>query len=239
MMWNTVLLLSLVVAMDPVRIGITALLITRNQPMLNLFVFWLGGMVSGIAVATVALLWLRGPALSVMRLVLSAGSASSVAYVQVAIGVFAAMIAARMWARQHAPITVGVDGGPTAGYQREASRRSSRRSMRDRLERGSLTVAFVAGLALATPPVEYVAVLVTILASTATAGAQIGAALMFTIVAFTVVEVPLVSYFAAPARTLELVQRVSNWIDLRRRLIPAVVVAAASVLLIATGMNNL
>ena len=42
---------------------------------------------------------------------------------------------------------------------------SSRLSIRDRLEGGSLVVAFVAGLALATPPVEYLAAIITILAS--------------------------------------------------------------------------
>ncbi len=67
-------------------------------------------------------------------------------------------------------------------------------------------VAFVAGLALATPPVEYLAALITILASTATVGAQVGAALMFTLVAFTVVEVPLIGYLTTPAKTLAVVR---------------------------------
>ena len=47
-MCSAVFVLSLLVAMDPVRIGITALLLSRPRPMLNLFVFWLGGMAAGI-----------------------------------------------------------------------------------------------------------------------------------------------------------------------------------------------
>ena len=62
-MWSAVLVLSLVVAMDPVRIGITALMLSRPRPMLNLFVFWLGGMTAGITVALVVLRCLRELAL--------------------------------------------------------------------------------------------------------------------------------------------------------------------------------
>jgi hypothetical protein len=58
-MWSAVFLLSVVVAMDPVRIGITALLLSRPRPVLNLLVFWLGGMAAGITVAVVVLLFLR------------------------------------------------------------------------------------------------------------------------------------------------------------------------------------
>jgi hypothetical protein len=63
-------------------------------------------------------------------------------------------------------------------------------------------VAFVAGLALATPPVEYLAAMIAILASGALATEQFAAALMFTLIAFTVVELPLVTYLASPDKTL-------------------------------------
>ena len=51
-----------------------------------------------------------------------------------------------------------------------------RLSIRGQLEGRPLVVAFVAGLALATPPVEYLAAMVAILASGATAGEQLVAA---------------------------------------------------------------
>ena len=58
-MCSAVLVLSVVAAMDPVRIGIAALLISRPRPMLNLLAFWLGGMAAGIAAPLVVLLFLR------------------------------------------------------------------------------------------------------------------------------------------------------------------------------------
>jgi hypothetical protein len=68
--------------------------------------------------------------------------------------------------------------------------------------------------------VEYLAAIIAILASGAAAAAQVGAALIFTLVAFTVVEVPLISYLATPAKTLAVVQRLNDWISARRRAIP-------------------
>jgi hypothetical protein len=99
--------------MDPVRIGITAFLISRPRPMLNLFVFWLGGMAAGIATALVVLVFLRDSALSIMREVVSSSSTPIFADIQVAIGVLAVLIAARLRARQRAPVPVTGGGlGP-------------------------------------------------------------------------------------------------------------------------------
>jgi hypothetical protein len=72
----------------------------------------------------------------------------------------------------------------------------------------------------------------------ATADAQVGAALMFTLVAFTVVEVPLVSYLATPAKTLAVVQQLNERIKARRHALPAIAVGAVGFLLTLTGMGN-
>ena len=110
-MCSAVLVLSLVAAVDPVRIGIAALLISRPRPMVNLLAFWLGGMAAGIAAPLVVLLFLRDFTLSVMRVMVSAVSSPIVAHIQVAIGVvvvpIAALIAARVWVRPRAPRPAG------------------------------------------------------------------------------------------------------------------------------------
>ena len=237
-MWSAVLVLSLVVAMDPVRIGITALMLSRPRPMLNLFVFWLGGMTAGITVALVVLRCLRELALPALRGAISAVSNPTVALIQMAIGVIAVLIAARFWARRRTPATVTGNAASVPLPQPNTVTTANRLSIRARLEGGSLAVAFLAGLALATPPVEYLAALVTILASTATADAQVGAALMFTLVAFAVVEVPLVSYLATPAKTLAVVQQLNERINARRHALPAIAVGGVGFLLMLTGMGN-
>jgi Sap, sulfolipid-1-addressing protein len=218
-MSSAVLVLSVLVAMDPVRIGITALLISRPRPMLNLFAIWLGGMASGIAAALVVLIFLRDLALSLMREVGSASSSSTVAYIHVSIGVLAVLTAARLWARQHAPVPVAGGDSSVLVLEPKTATRSSRLSIRGHLDGESLVVPFVAGLALATPPVEYLAAMVAILASGASVAEQLGAAQFFTVVAFTAVEVPLITYLAMPAKTLAVVQRLNEWISDRRHAI--------------------
>jgi hypothetical protein len=171
-----------------------------------LLAFWLHGVAAGIAVALALLLWLRNAAAPAIQAPEIAVANPIVAQIQVAVGVLAVLIAARVWARHRAPVHV-IDDTPSNG----AIRADRRLSIRGRLESGSLTVVFVAGLALATPPVEYLAVLITILASSATAAAQLAAALTFTLVAFAVVEVPLISYLATPANST------TNWRTLTTR----------------------
>lgn len=237
-MSSAVLVLSLLVALDPVRIGITALLISRPRPMLNLFAFWLGGMAAGITTALIVLLFLRDFTISFMQQVVSASNSPAVASMQVASGVLAMLIAARLWARQRAPVPVTGGDSSILVLEPNTATGSHRLSIRGQLEGGSLVVAFVAGLALATPPVEYLAAMVAILASGAAAAEQLGAAVMFTVVAFTVVEVPLITYLATPAKTLAVVQRLNLWISERRQAIPALVVGAIGVLFMVSGMGK-
>ena len=103
-MCSAVFVLSVLVALDPVRIGIVALVISRPRPMQNLLAFWLGGMVAGMSVALVVLLFLRDFTLPLMQKVVSAMSTPIAAQTQVAIGVLAVSSAALIWARQREPV---------------------------------------------------------------------------------------------------------------------------------------
>jgi Sap, sulfolipid-1-addressing protein len=241
-MWSAVLALSLIAAIDPIRIGIVVLLISRPQPMVSLLAFWLGGMAAGTAAALVLVIYLRDLTLSVMRTLLSAIGSPAAAHVRLAIGVLvlliAGLIAARFRVRQHVPVRRTGEEGSVLVLERDTRNGSSRLSIRRQLEGGSLAVAFVAGVGWATPPVEYLAAIIAILASGAAATAQVSAALMFTLVAFAVAEIPLVSYLAMPEKTVAVVQRLHDWIRARRQAILAVFVCTFGVLLVASGMGN-
>jgi hypothetical protein len=152
-MCTAVLMLALVAAIDPVRIGIVALLISRPQPMLNLLVFWLAGIAAGTAAALLLLIVLHDRILSIMRVVGSAVSGSVVAPIQVAIGVIALLIGARLLARESAPARV-TGGEPSIGLLENGTRTGPHRlSIRRKLEGESLVLACVAGVGWATPPV--------------------------------------------------------------------------------------
>ena len=242
-MCSAVLLLSLLAAIDPVRIGITALLIARPRPMLNLFAFWLGGIVAGISAAFAVLFFLRDFTLAVMRAVDSATSNPITAYVQLSVGALAlsaaALLIARSAARQHPPVPAGAGQSTVLLLEPDTSPASGRLSIRCRLANGSISVAFIAGVALATPPVEYMAAMLAIVATERAAPAQLAAALGFTVVAFTVVEVPLITYLTAPTQTMAVVRRVNAWISDRRQDIPVIVVSAMGFMLLVSGMDRI
>lgn len=242
-MFSAVLLLSLLAAIDPVRIGITALLIARPRPMLNLFAFWLGGIVAGVSVAFAVLFFLRDVTLAAIRAVDSATSSPIVAYLQVSVGALAlsaaALLIARSWARHRPTVPASTGQSTNLLLEPNTSSVSGRLSIRGRLASGSISVAFIAGAALATPPVEYMAAMLAIVASERAAPAQVAAALAFTVVAFTVVEVPLITYLTAPARTMAVVRRVHVWISERRQAIPVLVVSAMGFMLLASGMGRI
>ena len=65
-------------------------------------------------------------------------------------------------------------------------------------------VAWVLGVAVGMPTPYYLAAIAAILASGVGTGDQIGALLVFNVIAFAVAEIPLVSYTLAPEGTLPL-----------------------------------
>jgi hypothetical protein len=242
-MWGTVLVLALVAATDPVRLGIAVLLISRPRPMLNLLAFWFGGMAMGIAAALGVLILLRDSAPMFMQNVASTAASSTIGQIRIAMGVLAlltaVLVAVGFSARQRARAPMP-SGDPSAlALQPSTQTAFSRLSARaqDTLDSGSLGVAFLAGIGMATPPALYLAALVAILASGAAISTQVSAAVMFTVVAFAVVEIPLVSQLAAPTKTHAVMLQLHDWVRARRRRILATIIAFVGVYLVTTGMG--
>ena len=107
------------------------------------------------------------------------------------------------------------------------------------LSRHSLSAAGIAGLGIALPSVDYLAALAVILASGAAALTQVAALLMFNVVAFALVEIPLLAYLLAPKTTATSMTALYNWIRSRRRLEVAVLLAAVGCVFLAVGMAGL
>jgi Sap, sulfolipid-1-addressing protein len=241
-MWGAVLVLALISAVEPVRIGITALLIARPEPMLNLLVYWLGLMATGVGVALAALVWLRDLMVPVARVVTSAAASPFVPHIQLVIGVFAvptaAMIAVRSSVRRtaHAPMPGSDPSAPVV--QPKTSTTFSRLSWPNLLEGRSLRMAFIAGVCSATPPIEYFGAITVILTSGAAVGPQVSATLMFALVAFAIAEIPLVSYLASPAKTQAVVLKLHDLLRAHRSSILAVALAVFGVVMLMGGAGG-
>lgn len=216
-MWITLLAMAVAVSLEPFRIAMTLVMINRPRPLPHLLAFLAGGFLMGLVVGLIVLFVLR-PA---------AGSAHfTLPRVQIAVGAVLLLNAA--------VVATGVlergDGGrlgPLAARTRRL------------LNSDSLWTAAAAGLGIALPSVDYLAVLTLIAVSGAAAGIQIGALVVFNAVAFAFVEIPLLSYLVAPERTRAALAAVQDWLRTRRRRAITVLLTVVGAVLLGAGLAGL
>jgi Sap, sulfolipid-1-addressing protein len=224
-MWITLLLMAVAVSLEPFRIAMTVLMINRPRPVYQLLVFLAGGFAMGIAVGVVVLFVMR-PAL---------GSAHfTLPRVQVVVGAvllgYAAIVAASALRRRR-------DDEAPGPIQRRLGPHATR--IRELINHPSLWTAAVAGAGMALPSVDYLSVLALIAGSGAAVSAQFGALLLFNLVAFGFVEIPLVCYLVAPDRTLATLTVLRDWLRARRRRDVAALLAVVGCVLIGAGLAGL
>ncbi len=248
-MWYLVLMFGITAAQDPVRIGIAAFLVAGSRPMHNLFAYWLGLMITGFGFALAALFLLHDFAHSIQRIVSSIYASPIVPPVQILIGVLALSAAAVLAMRSvRQPIPAPVPGGDSSVLVLEPepatppnlfSRLVARLSWTSRLEGKSVGMAFVAGLGTSTGAVEFSAAMVIIAASGAAASVQIGAALMFTLEAFAIVELPLICHLVWPSKTQVIVLQFHSWLRAHSRPIAVFSLSVFGVYLLTKGVGRL
>ena len=214
-MWITILVMAVAVSLEPFRIGMTVLMLNRPRPMLQLLVFLCGGYAMGMTVGLVVLFVFRRRPLESAYFTLPK--------VQILIGALALLVAAAL----------AVRSGRVAAPAKLSTR------VQGLLSRHSLWVSGLAGMGIALPSVDYLAALAVILASGAAAMAQVGALLMFNVVAFSLVQIPLVAYLLAPDKTRASMGALNDWIRSRRRAEVATLLAGVGCVLLAVGLTNL
>lgn len=82
-------------------------------------------------------------------------------------------------------------------------------------------------------------VLTVIMGSRAAAGAQFSAFILFTLLVLAFIEIPLVSYLAAPEKTETAMLRMNNWITAHRRQIVEAMLGVTGALLTVQGVISL
>jgi hypothetical protein len=249
---GTVLVLALSMATDPVRLGVTLLLVSRPRPILNLLVYWLGAMFVGVTAAVVVLTMMRDFAPALLQNLSSLAATPVVRHAQIAVGVLAllsaALITSGLPARQRLPVPVAVEvpvpvgiGGDPSSLLRQPSTPTGISQLLGRargvLGGESLWVALAAGLGTGPAPLEYLVALTAILAAGGEIGTQISSAVVFNVVMLAVCEVALVSYLATPTRTLAIIDQLNNWVRIHRRRILSLMIGVAGVCLVVTGSS--
>jgi hypothetical protein len=209
--------MALAVSIEPYRIGMTVLMLNRSRPALQLFVFLCGGFAMGTTVGLIVLF--------VFRRILLGTSFVTVPRVQLLVGLLVLFIAAAI-----AIDLFGRLGPRPAKLAKPAT---------ELLKGDSLSVAGVAGISIALPSVDYLAALAVILASGASALTQVAVLIAFNVVAFALVEIPLLVYLLAPKRAAKAVTALHEWIRSRRRRDVAIALAVIGCAFIAAGISGL
>lgn len=251
-MWGTLLVLALVLALNPVRLGLTLLLISRPRPVQNLLVFWIGCLVEGIPMMLVPLLILHHTPMfkSFMQ---DLATSSAVRHIHIGMGLvalfFGSLIVVRslLKSRQQVRVPALTSGTSTLVAEPNTPNAISRllrhakdapteggsvfRRLMGRAHRswesGSLWVAFVIGLLSGPAPDEALYILIFIVTAGTGLGAQAVASVVFVFAMLALVELALVSYVFTPSATQAVLQRLQVWtVDHRRKILVAMCVIA-------------
>ncbi len=230
-MWITLLVMAFAMSVEPFRIGMTVLMLNRPRPMLQLFAFLCGGFAMGMSVGLAVVFGLQRRLLSSSHITLPK--------LQILIGGTAVVVAVALSAQVVLRDKVGRFKPRTADESDVRAHHGLGRFSRRLLHGRSLWVAGLAGLGIALPSVDYLAALAAIVASGTAAMTQFGALLMFHVVAFALVEIPLLAYLLAPQQTRAWMVALQIWIRSRRRVEVASLLAAAGCVLVLIGMRSL
>jgi hypothetical protein len=266
-MWGSLVVLALLTTINPVRIGIILLVITRPRPMQNLLAYWVGAMIVGLTTLIVPLIVLYATPSSASFLEDFAHPTANPTAQRVAIGVgvllfsIGALIAVRSVrrpsvARHSAPgpsgnTTLVLDSaapsiitrllhpsGDVATKGGSPIRRLLSR-IRTAWKNGSPWIAFGIGI-LILPPLDGVLfALAIIVASGAALGVQIVTVTAYMIGVLLIEEVILVSNVVAPAKTQAALRRLHDWARVHHQKFLAAILAVVGLSLVLRGVGGL
>lgn len=239
-------------ALDPLRLGLVAVLLSRRRPMQNLAAFWLGGMFAGIAFGLMVLIIFRDAALTAIENVVATMNEVRSAVVildgggfKITLGVLfltlLAVLVTRRRARERVLVGMGSGDGSSVMVAERPRNIFARMAAfsQNLLERGGAWPAFVVGLGSATPPVECVMILTIIMASGHAIGTQLMAFTVFIVLVLALLELPLLMYLLMPKKTEAVMLRLDVWLRTHRRRIFEISLAVTGVVLLVQGVGSL
>lgn len=231
-------LLGLAVSIEPTRIGLIALLLTKQHPVRHLATFVAAGLTISMSVGLAVLFIFHRGFLGPSNL--------NPSMVQIGIGVVALLLAGvlasniplgKFSVRSHGA-DPGSEGAPAAPAEPTGLKKLSTRT-KTFVKGESRVLSGSVGAALAMPSFDYMALLALIIASGASPPEQVAALLTFLLLASIAAIIPLFSFLIAPDATRRAVVRFNTWITSRTRRDAAAFVAVLGVVLIAVGATRL
>jgi len=210
------------------------IILTRPQPVRLLLAFLIGGMATSIVVGFVLLKLIDGTGIATGSTGRSVGPG-----IDIAVGLASLALA---W--------VAATGRELPFAERRAARKRKREQKKALEEpkdpwtkrilgRDSLWLAFALGIVLDLPSVWYLAALKDIAEGNHGVTLELGQILIFNLIMFALIEVPLICYLLAPERSAAAVDRFAAWGHANARRIGAWVAGVIGVYLVISGIVDL
>ncbi|WP_454789897.1 GAP family protein [Mycolicibacterium lutetiense] len=234
-MWSTVLVMAVVAAVDPLRIGVVAFMLSRSRPVRLLLPFFLFAFTANVAVGAAVVF--------VFKNVTGDGGRTMPPGLEIGIGVVALAIAVlsitgvlerlvnRVRTRRTVPAVPTEDSVP--GLSNLPA------GMQAALRGEAPWAAGLLGLINGFPTPYYLAAMAAALTSGAGVAEQMVAMVVFNLVGFLAAIIPIISFWVAPAATRSGVERIYEWMGVHHRLVVAVIAGAVGVYFLATGISHL
>lgn len=227
-----IIVLALAAAVYPTLLAGAIYLLTRPDPVRQMLAFLLGGMTMSVTIGLILL--------ASVNVSPDVQSSARSPWVDVVLGVVTLALAAVMatgrpralteWRMRRKPEETELVPGPD----------SEKESMVHRaLSSGSVPLAAVAGAVLNLPGVWYLAALKEISAGGYSTAASIALVLLFNVIMFTLVEVPLIAFVVSPEKAQERVTRFDTWLHTHRRQVAIDIATAVGIYLLIKGLAGL
>ncbi len=235
-MWSTVLVMAVVAAVDPLRIGVVAFMLSRSRPVRLLLPFFVFAFTANVAVGAAVVFGFKN--------VTGDGGRPTPPGLEIGIGIAALVIAAlsatgvlerlvkRVRTRRAVPATVG-GAPPDPGLSKLPA------GLQAALRGEAPWAAALLGLINGFPTPYYLAAMAAALTSGAAVTEQMAAMVAFNVVGFLAAIIPIISFWLAPEATRSGVERIYEWMGRHHRLVVAVIAGAVGVFFLARGISHL
>lgn len=247
-MWGTVLVMAIVAAADPLRVGVVAYMLSRVHAMRLLVPFFLVGFTINVAVGAAVVFGFRNTALGDGRaaspiLEIGIGVAAVTIAVLSATGVLDALIGRVR--RKRAAV---VPGGSAEPGEKEPEPPTLDSlpiisklpdGIKSALRGEAAWAAALLGLTNGFPTPYYLAAMAAALTSGAAVGQQMAALVVFNVIAFAAALIPLISFWIAPDATRVRVEQLYTTMKAHQRLVVTLIAGAVGVFFIGLGISHL
>jgi hypothetical protein len=220
--------LALAAAVYPTLLAGVILILSRPNPLRMLIGFLAGGMAISIAAGYAIVSALESSD------VVSKSNSSNKPIVDIVVGAISLLVAWGVWSGH-----IKRSGRKHARTEKDKSDKQ-RPSLTSRaLGRGSITMAFIAGLVLNLPGVWYLDALAGIAKRKPSNASALVQILAFNLIMFALVEIPIVAYLVNPRRAGQFATNLSDAVHTHSRTIAIVLAIAVGIWLLTRGIVDL